>query len=540
MEIAGTIFCGLGLFFIGFRMISRNLRQLTGTKFRHLIQRAAGRKLFSAFSGFASGLISQSANASVFITAGFNSAGLLTFRQSMRIINWANIGTSVLIFIVILNMKLLILYFIGIIGLAYFLQLDRSFRFQMMIQFFLGLALLFLGVQFMKSGAEPMEALPWFRNALKLSSGSVMLLLGTGILLTMAAQSGSTVSVVALSLFSAGLLTLVQTFVIVLGTGLGSAINILILSIRLKGSGKQLCLYEGLFKTLGVILVSILLLADHLLSGHGKPRLASFITADPGRQVACLFLLMQILPAILLSFLRRPVINVLTHISPGEVKETMSRPQYISIHSLHEPETALFLAEKEQLRLMRLLPPYLLAVSDDRGTGEVHDQSMLHDSFIQLGQHIDHYLEKLLHMPAAAGLQDSILHAQQFSALLKDVEANLEEFVLILSHPSGDMSVQPINGNLVESLKTILETALDFFENPEDQGLEIMLSLTADKGQLLQKIRQDYFQRNESLSITARQSIFSLTIIFDRAIWLLRSMTILKKKSIREAIEKWA
>ncbi len=525
MEILGVVFCGLGLFFIGFRMISLNLRQLTGSQFRQMIQRATGTRLLSVLTGFFSGMVSQSAVASVFITTGFYSAGFLGFSQALTIINWANIGTSVLIFFVVFNVKLLILYFIGLVGLAYFFQFDKTNRKQVLLQFMLGLALLFLGVVYIKNGAQQMQTLSWFRDALHMSSGSMILLFIAGIILTVIAQSGPTVSVVALTLCSVGLLNLFQSFVVVLGTGLGSAINILLLSARSKGSAKQLSIYQGIFKTTGAIGVALLIVIDHFWSGGHQPYSESLLSDKPAQQVAWLFLIMQLLPAILLTLLQKPVGIFLQRISPPVPAEIVSQPEFLYEPALCDTETALYLAGKEQLRLLRILPDYLVPVSPDRELIKVAEYQVLHDSFIAVEKQVSLYLETLANKPGTSSTQMQILRAQHFSALLRDLESNLGEFVATFNISFETTADQPIAINLTESLRLILETAVDFYGNPDAAGMDIMLSLTADKGSLLQKTRQEYFLKNVSDTSVTRQSIYTLSLLFERICWLLRLMS---------------
>ena len=526
MEIIGTLFCGLGLFFIGFRLIGRNMRQLAGGRFKILIQQATRTRLHSAISGFFAGLVTQSAVAAVFVTIGFHMANLINFRKSLTIINWANIGTSALVFIVILDERILILYFVGIIGMAYFLEVDKTIRLQIMFQFLLGLALLFLGVVFIRNAALSMEYLPWFREALSMSTSSMILLFLAGSVLTVAAQSGPTVSVVALSLLSVGLLNMMQTFIIVLGTGIGSVINILLVSVKLKGSGKQLCFYQAIFKITGVLSVGMLILPDYFFSPAHSPRLLSLLITNPGKQVSWLFLFMQILPSVILTILRIPVTNILQRLSPAILQETISQPVFINEPALNEPQNALCLAGREQLRLLQILPDYLLPVSPDRNSRTVAEQHVLHEAFVSLNLYIIHFLDDLMRKPAAASILEKILLSRQISGQLNELEINLGEFVTTINISFSSIVDQPFAVELIESMRILLDAGIESYKNPDTGEFKIMLSLTAEKDDLLQKIRKDYFQKNTEMDITTRQSIFTMTLLFDRFCRLLRTMSI--------------
>ncbi len=532
MEILGLVCCGLGLFFIGFRMISRNLRNLTGPRFKKMLHRATENRWLAALTGLFSGMVTQSGAASVFITTGFHTAGLLTFRQSMNVINWANIGTSVLLFILIFNFKLLIFIFTGMIGLGYLLQMDKTRRLQYLFQFLLGLSLLFLGVIFIKNGAQLMQSLSWFRDALHMSSGSIILLFLAGLLLTVAAQSGPTVSVVALTLTAVGLLNLLQAFIIVLGTGLGSAINILMLSVRIKGAGKQLSIYQGIFKTTGVVIMALLIFADYMMSPDHTLRLVTMISTNPARDVAWIFLFMQILPAILLTLFQKPVTVLLQVLSPPSPDDLSALPEFINNAVTGNSETALYLAEKEQIRLLRMLSDYLVHVSPDRKIKEVASPQVLRDCFHAVDHQLTHYLEKLLNNPGSESIQLKILQVRNFSSLLQDLEVNLEEFIATINTSFDAITSQPLAIHLIESLRTLLDTAIDNFENPDETGMNMILSMTTDKSDLLQKIRQEYFQRNALDDLTSRQSVFTLTLLYERICWLLRSMTVQNLKTV--------
>jgi hypothetical protein len=306
----------------------------------------------------------------------------------------------------------------------------------------------------------------WFGDALKLSSGSVVLLFITGIFLTVVAQSGPTVSVVSLTLCSVGLLNLFQAEVVVLGTGIGSAINIIGLSARLKGTVKQLCIYQGLFKTAGVVAAGMLILSDHLWLQGNSPVFLSLMAVNPARQVAW------------------------------------------------------------------LLPEYLVPVSPDREIIPVVSHHLLHDSFILVDIQLMNYLKKLLNKPDA-GIQLQVLQAQHFSILLHDLEANLEDFLLTINTSVKSIEDRPLSVNLIESMRVILDTTFDTFNNPDTPGMEMMMALTNEKGEMLQKTREAFFQKNSSIDIDVRQSIFTLTILFERMCWILRSMTAIRMNAIK-------
>jgi hypothetical protein len=112
---------------------------------------------------------------------------------------------------------------------------------------------------------------------------------------------------------------------------------------------------------------------------------------------------------------------------------------------------------------------------------------------------------------------------------LSELESNLDEFVTTVYASFDTLIDQPLSVQLVESLRTILDTSIDYFENPDPTNKEIVLSITADKGAVLQKTRQDFFQKNAMMESGIRQSIYTMTILFDRVCWGLRKMTAVRE-----------
>jgi len=278
-----------------------------------------------------------------------------------------------------------------------------------------------------------------------------------------------------------------------------------------------------------VIFVVLLLWLEYLRTEGGRhAHILSMITDDQGQQVACVFLVMQLLPALLLTAVREPVKKLLQRMSPVTAGDRLAEAEYINDLSLSEPETALYLVSREQMRLMRLLPDYLTPISPDRAITPFIDQSVLHDGFLRLDYQITHYLDILSKKPVSKTIQEKMMEIRQFSSLLHELEANLREVsVTALSAPET-LSDKPLTIQIIESLRTILDTSIESFENPDRSGLEIILSITADRGELLQQIRQDFVQKNADLDTYQRQSLYTMTILFDRACWLLHKMTVIR------------
>jgi len=530
METFGTLFCGLGLFIIGVRFLSQNLKQITGRQFKKLMSQLTRNRLVAALIGFLSGTFTQSGNASVFIATSLNAAGLITTNRSLTIINWANIGTSVLIFMVAINLKLFALYLLGLIGFLYYLKMDRQQRFNLMIQVFLGLGLLFLGIHFMKTGAKAMESSEWMKELLHISASSVILLFLAGSVITFIIQSSSAVSVVAISLASAGLLNSDQTIIIVLGTGIGSAANIILLSGSFTGTSRQLALYQSMFKASGSLIVSIVI----FILWYANQRSANFFHTIPvAQQVAYTYLMMVVLPTFFSAFLNKPITRLLSGLSPPLSQELLCSPHFLYEGALEDPVTALNLIEKEQLRLLRYLPDYLTQVSAEKPAEPSAAFPLMSEGFRKVAGEVSRYLSELSLKPESPIFHEKILFYQSINYNLISLESSVFDFSETVMQSYKEMMTQKLAINLIESLRAITDTFVEGFESNQKSDFEITLQLTNDRGELLKNIRQQNILADKEISILLRQTIYTMTLLFERIIWLLRSIT---QQKIRESL----
>ncbi len=155
---------GLGLFFIGIKGISANLGQLAGRSLRQWVARSTGSYPLSALIGLLSGALVQSTNAVTVILMSLAKADLITLRQAMPILAWANVGTAALVLAVAINIHLFVLLLTAITGFCYYMNLDRSPRWRPFVSALLAICLLFLGLELMHRGSEELRSIDWVRD----------------------------------------------------------------------------------------------------------------------------------------------------------------------------------------------------------------------------------------------------------------------------------------------------------------------------------------------------------------------------------------
>ena len=93
-EIIFSLIGGLGLFFLGMKMMSESLRKVAGNRLRNTLDILTRRPIIGLFIGTLITMLVQSSSVTTVMTVGFVNAGLLTLKQAISIVLGANIGTT--------------------------------------------------------------------------------------------------------------------------------------------------------------------------------------------------------------------------------------------------------------------------------------------------------------------------------------------------------------------------------------------------------------------------------------------------------------
>jgi hypothetical protein len=101
------------------------------------------------------------------------------------------------------------------------------------------------------------------------------------------------------------------------------------------------------------------------------------------------------------------------------------------------------------------------------------------------------------------------------------VEDNVYQLCKFLSGNGGSGESQRLISNIIESMDAIVLTAVDATESFDAADLEILLTLTADRGPMMEKIRRSYLSSEKGLSIDDRSLVLYITNLFERTVWSL-------------------
>lgn len=286
----------------------------------------------------------------------------------------------------------------------------------------LGIALLFLGLQFIKNGAAPLRELPEARALLQMAGQYGVLLFGVGAAITLVLQSSSTVSVIAVAMTHIGLFSMQQTVIIIYGAGVGSAASLWLMTANMQGAGRQLALLQIGLKLLAAALMVLLLVLELWLGWPLVLALVGHMTPLVSLQAAWVFLLYQVVGALAVTALGPWLPTWLQRLSPPSIQETLSQPHYLYEQALEDAETALDLVEKEQARLLGHLPHYL-STSAEPSPGPTPTELLAADRAV--ADKVAEFLAVLMDQRQDRQGLDRMLNLQDRQRLLHDLREGL-------------------------------------------------------------------------------------------------------------------
>jgi len=519
-----TLFGGLGIFFIGIKMISSHLSQMAGRGLRIGVLRLVDKRWSASLLGAIFGAVTQSTNAVTFIVTSMVTANLVQVRAVMPVVIWANLGTGVLVFLSTLSIRPFILSLLGLIGIAYFLNVEKSARYRHTAAALLGVALLFLGLDLVKEAASPMQELELVGRLLANAREQYWLVFFLGLALALIAQSSATVTVVTVLMSKVGLLNLDLTLMMIYGAGIGSAASLAYMTLTLSGLARQLA-YLQIFQKAGSAVVMVVLLG--IERGFDIPLIESLIrliTSDTSLQGCWAYVLMQLLGCVLVSLMSEKLHAIAVSLAPATIAESRSKPHFLYARALDDPQTALDLVTKEQLRQFAYLNGYL--ATDDAALIDSPEsrraQKDVHGANLKVTAEIDEFLAELLHRVSDREVMDRILNFRARNRLLADLQQSIHELDGLL-RPLRDIdSAATLARSIIESLDFIILALLDAVTTGDRQDCDLFMQMTADNSGVMEHVRQDFLARGNEFSPQLHEQLFSATSLFERINWLLR------------------
>jgi phosphate:Na+ symporter len=226
---AWRLLAGLGLFLFGMHQLELALKQLAGRPFKQFLRQHTAHPFKGVLSGAFATAVLQSSSVVSLIVLAFVGTGIISLASAIGIVFGSNLGTTATGWIVAtIGFKLdiealaLPLVAIGGFGVVWAKTGTRRSGFSHLV---VGLGLMLMGLEFMKSGAISATTL-FDPAALRIYPAIVFL--AVGFLLTAIIQSSSATIMITLSALYAGVIPLSSAAAVAIGADLGTTITALL------------------------------------------------------------------------------------------------------------------------------------------------------------------------------------------------------------------------------------------------------------------------------------------------------------------------
>lgn len=239
---------GLGLFLFGMHHLEKALQLLAGRSFKVFLREHTSHPVKGVFAGLLTTVAMQSSTVVSLLVLALVGTGILTLASAIAIVFGANLGSTATGWIVAsigfkLDIEVLSLPLIAAGGLGVVWSGTGGRRLGMS-QFLVGLGLMFLGLDFMKSGAAAATAM---FDPQALAGYPLLVFLMAGLLVTAIVQASSATIMIALSALYASAISLEAAAAVAIGADLGTTLTAVLASLAGTVAKKRVALAIVIF-----------------------------------------------------------------------------------------------------------------------------------------------------------------------------------------------------------------------------------------------------------------------------------------------------
>jgi len=415
------------LFLFGMMKLSAGIQQLFTARVRDYIKYAVRRPCFGLLTGVAATVLFQSSSATTVIAVGMVSAGLISFYSSLAIVLGADLGTTVIVQLVVWKITDASPLFIILGGIVWFTTKNKRKGLGEAIFYF---GLLFFGLSLVGMATAPLQHHPeiigFFRETTHPLLGFTLSALFTALI----HASAIPVSILAI-LAQQGLVSLDNALPMVIGANVGTTITALMAGMVAGIGGKRTACSHFFFKAAGAVLCMASL----------PPLLGLLRALSPSvaQQIALGHLLFNLIIVVLFFPFLRVVARFLVRLLPGDEKVLPLWPEFLKDEVLEDPAAALKTVTKEVEREIVIAEEmYRLAAPLRRSYQEGRRRDVLYIEMVinHLREEIVAYLRKVSCHELSPSLSKRLF---AYTAMADDIErlANHIVSLVVLSREKG-------------------------------------------------------------------------------------------------------
>ncbi|MFT6136697.1 MAG: phosphate:Na+ symporter [Cyclobacteriaceae bacterium] len=255
----------LAFFIYGMKIMSESIQKVAGSEMRQILSSMTSNRFTGVLTGFLITGLVQSSSATTVLVVSFVNAGLLSVMESIGVIMGANIGTTITAWLIsIVGFKVKISsYALPIIALAFPLLFFTRDKIKSWGEVFIGFALLFMGLAFLKDAVPDLksnpEILEFLSSYIDMGFLSILLFVLIGTILTVVVQSSSAAMALTLVMANNGWIPFELAAAMVLGENIGTTITANLAAIVGNVHAKRAAFAHFIFNIFGVVWIILLM-----------------------------------------------------------------------------------------------------------------------------------------------------------------------------------------------------------------------------------------------------------------------------------------
>jgi len=345
---------GLGIFLLGMKNMSEGMQAVAGAKLRHMINAVTNNRLIAVGVGGLVTCLIQSSSVTTVMVVGMVNAGIMTLVQAIGVIIGANVGTTITGWILVLKIGK---YGLPLLGVAAFFYLfAKRDRVRYTASMFLGLGMVFFGLELMKNGFAPLQDMEefqeWFSRFTPDTYWGIIKCGLVGAVLTAVVQSSSATVGITIALVSIGVIDFRPAAALVLGVNIGTTITAFLAALGASTNAKRAAYAHTLMNFIGAIWVSLIFawyvgVVERLVGMDPQTKMV----LNPAKGVAVAHTIFNIANGLLFLPFTGHMSRLLHRLVPDRRKKEIPHLTYLNVRMLDTPALGIQQSYKEIIKM---------------------------------------------------------------------------------------------------------------------------------------------------------------------------------------------
>lgn len=424
---------GTAIFMFGINIASENLQKLAANRVRDLIAQLSDKPYWGVALGVLLTVLIQSSGAVTSMLVGLGSAGVITLKQVMSVILGTTIGTTITVQLLSLNVGQYGLPLFTFAFLVQFLTTKRVLKLTMSVV--MGFGLIFWGLELIGYGTQVLKEARLFIDMLQILKGNPWVAILITAAITAVVHSSAVTIGFAMTLASAGLISLTDAIYWVYGANIGTTATALIASAGGNYVGRQVAWAHMIYKVAGVLLFVFLT----------EPFAELLYTGMIQRDVANSHTVYNLLAALIFYPFIQSGAKAIEKLFPPSVSERAFSVKYLDRATYQSASVALAHAEREVLRMADIVQSMVVdSVNLFRNENHEQEESIkTRDNKVDLlNREIHLFLAEIMDQSQGQRLEKPMMRLMSFATDLENIGDVVDNGLLDLARKKHTLKLQ--------------------------------------------------------------------------------------------------